>query len=117
MPRGDRTGPDGLGPMTGRAAGYCAGSNVPGYMNPAGGRMGANVRYGRGLAWRRGHGGGRGYGRGYFPPVQPAPYPPAPNTTITPQQEQEYLREDAKYLEQQLAQINKRLDELEKQEG
>jgi len=25
MPRGDGTGPWGLGPMTGRAAGYCAG--------------------------------------------------------------------------------------------
>jgi len=36
MPGGDRTGPAGMGPMTGRAAGYCAGYNVPGYMNPAG---------------------------------------------------------------------------------
>jgi len=34
MPRGDRTGPAGMGPMTGRAAGYCAGYNVPGFINP-----------------------------------------------------------------------------------
>ena len=34
MPRGDRTGPWGLGPRTGRAAGYCSGYPVPGYMNP-----------------------------------------------------------------------------------
>lgn len=34
MPRGDRTGPWGNGPKTGRAAGYCAGSPVPGYANP-----------------------------------------------------------------------------------
>ena len=34
MPWGDGTGPWGLGPMTGRAAGYCAGYNVPGYANP-----------------------------------------------------------------------------------
>ena len=34
MPGGDRTGPAGMGPMTGRAAGYCAGYPVPGYMNP-----------------------------------------------------------------------------------
>ncbi|NIW15542.1 MAG: hypothetical protein GWN31_16790, partial [Candidatus Thorarchaeota archaeon] len=33
MPRGDRTGPWGLGPRTGRAAGYCAGYPVPGFMN------------------------------------------------------------------------------------
>ena len=30
MPAGDRTGPEGFGPMTGRAAGYCAGFEVPG---------------------------------------------------------------------------------------
>jgi len=34
MPGGDRTGPAGMGPMTGRAAGYCAGYPVPGFMNP-----------------------------------------------------------------------------------
>lgn len=31
MPRGDGTGLAGLGPMTGRAAGYCVGNNVPGF--------------------------------------------------------------------------------------
>jgi len=34
MPGGDRTGPMGLGPMTGRAAGYCVDNNVPGFTNP-----------------------------------------------------------------------------------
>jgi len=38
MPRGDGTGPGGMGSMTGRAAGYCAGYPAPGYMNPVGGR-------------------------------------------------------------------------------
>jgi len=38
MPRGDGTGPAGMGPMTGRGAGYCAGYPVPGFMNPVGGR-------------------------------------------------------------------------------
>jgi len=37
MPRGDGTGPMGMGPMTGRAAGCCAGYPVPGFMNPYGG--------------------------------------------------------------------------------
>lgn len=46
MPGGDRTGPAGYGPLTGRGLGYCAGYSVPGFMNrPA---------YGRGLAHRRG---------------------------------------------------------------
>lgn len=33
MPRGNGTGPNGMGPMTGRAAGYCAGYNVAGFAN------------------------------------------------------------------------------------
>jgi hypothetical protein len=56
MPWGDRTGPWGLGPMTGRAAGYCAGYPVPGYMNPIPG-FGWGFGFGRG--W------GRGFGRGF----------------------------------------------------
>lgn len=52
MPRGDRTGPEGMGPMTGRGAGYCAGNAVPGFNNPGVGRGGFI-------------GGGRGRGRGF----------------------------------------------------
>ncbi|MBN2563282.1 MAG: DUF5320 domain-containing protein [Phycisphaerae bacterium] len=37
MPAGDGTGPVGLGPMTGRGAGYCVGFPFPGYMNAMGG--------------------------------------------------------------------------------
>ena len=81
MPFGDGTGPAGAGPMTGRAAGFCAGYPVPGYMNSAVGRAGfygsgapAVVPYGAGYgmfyggrvnSWlRRGFGRGRGWGRG-----------------------------------------------------
>ena len=47
MPGGDGTGPGGMGPMTGRAAGYCAGYPVPGYMNPIpGGGFLPRVGYG-----------------------------------------------------------------------
>lgn len=38
MPLGDGTGPLGLGPMTGRAAGFCAGFGRPGFTNPIPGR-------------------------------------------------------------------------------
>jgi len=31
MPRGDRTGPEGKGPKTGRRRGFCAGPDEPGY--------------------------------------------------------------------------------------
>ena len=57
MPRGDRTGPMGMGPMTGRGLGYCAGYNAPGYMNAVGGR-------GWGMGFGRGWGGG-GWGGGW----------------------------------------------------
>lgn len=67
MPGGDRTGPRGAGPMTGRAAGYCAGHGMPGFMNPQFGRGygGWAGAYGRGgFGGGRGRGFGRGFGRG-----------------------------------------------------
>jgi hypothetical protein len=60
MPFGDGTGPQGMGPMTGRGAGYCAGSGFPRFANFAQGRgwFGFNRGFGRGT--------GRGRGRGIF---------------------------------------------------
>ncbi len=46
MPRGEGTGPMGLGWMTGRGAGFCAGFIVPGNANP--------IRVGCGFGGRRG---------------------------------------------------------------
>lgn len=44
MPAGNRTGPNGLGPMTGRGAGFCAGNDKPGYLSPGvGGGRGAYI--------------------------------------------------------------------------
>ena len=76
MPAGDGTGPTGLGPMTGRAVGYCAGYPVPGYANPIPGRgfpgrLFAPAYYGPSpysYAPRR-----YGYGAGYSP-VWPRPF-------------------------------------------
>ncbi len=62
MPGGDRTGPLGLGPRTGRGMGYCSGYNRPGFMNRWFGRFGFG-RFGRGFS--RGRGFGRGFGRGW----------------------------------------------------
>lgn len=69
MPRGDGTGPMGMGPMTGRAAGYCTGSGVPGFANPVP-RQGLGFRRGygsfaRGAGFGRGGGFGRGFSRGF----------------------------------------------------
>ncbi|MBA7542667.1 hypothetical protein ES705_34991 [subsurface metagenome] len=123
MPRGDGTGPGGLGPMTGRAAGYCAGYSVPGFMNPSGGRLGLGFGYGRGYGRGFGRGMGRGYGRGFVPGyVNPIPYNPPVygggyyQSPVDPKQEIGILNEDANALKEQLDSINKRIEELEKSE-
>jgi len=111
MPLGDGTGPAGLGPMTGRAAGYCAGYSVPGYMNPIPGRG----YWGRGLrggfvptygAVPYGMYGMSGY-PGYYP--YGAPVPP----TITKEQELDALKSQAEYFENTLKGIQERIEELQ----
>ena len=62
MPRGDGTGPAGVGPMTGRGMGRCAGYPAPGYANRAGGRGF------RGWPGGRGRGRGRGARNAFFGP-------------------------------------------------
>lgn len=46
MPGGDKTGPLGAGPLTGRGAGFCRGNSVAGYANRIG--RGGGTRGGRG---------------------------------------------------------------------
>ena len=91
MPRGDGTGPAGQGPMTGRRMGYCAGFNVPGFMN---------FGFGRGF----GRGFDRGFGRFFQPVMQPQ--------TITEAEEKEILQDELKALKREIDEIQKRLKEL-----
>lgn len=108
MPAGDGTGPMGLGQMTGRGGGYCAGFSEPGYLNPIPGR-----------GWRmgRGRGRGRGWGYGYYamgvPGVPPA-YGVAPAyAPLSDKLEMRTLRSQAEHLEGTLDEIRKRIAELE----
>ncbi|WP_052880840.1 DUF5320 domain-containing protein [Kiritimatiella glycovorans] len=120
MPGGDGTGPAGMGPMTGRAAGYCAGYGVPGYANPVPGRGFGFGRgrggFGRGLGF--GFRGGRGRG-GYGPQPYAAPaYPPAGapypyGAAPAPEQELEALKGQAGSLQEALEDIRKRIADLE----
>ena len=115
MPGGDRTGPAGMGPMTGRAAGYCAGYSVPGYMNPVYGRggFGFGRGMGRGGGWGRGFGRGLGWGLGAYPYGSPYPAVPAPyGTSATPQQEADMLKEQAKAMQEEIKAINQRIKDL-----
>ena len=115
MPWGDRTGPAGAGPMTGRGLGYCAGYPHPGYAVPGGGGR----SYGRGAGWG-GRGGGRGYRNQFYATGLPgwaragyAPNPPGYYEPPTPEQEREALSQAAEELKAELGEIEKRLKNLE----
>ena len=104
MPRGDRTGPRGMGSMSGRGMGFCNGYGQPGFMSSGYGGGG-----GRGFGG--GFGGGRyGQGRGFqggYAPYQAAPGFIPPTT---------YSKETEKgYLENEIANIKNHLSALEEQ--
>ncbi|MBN1854842.1 MAG: DUF5320 domain-containing protein [Pirellulales bacterium] len=107
--------------MTGRAAGYCAGYTVPGFMNPVPG----------GFFWDRGCGGGRGWRNWFYATGSPgwqraglgllgvggvytAPFAwPFVSAIISTEQKRELLKRQMEYLTSTLGDIKKRLDELE----
>lgn len=99
MPRGDGTGPAGMGPRTGKGLGPCSGYTTPGYTNPGGGRGWRNRFYATGLP---------GWVRAGFNPAQGAP--------LAPEQEATALKSQAQGLRATLAQIEKRLQEIEGRE-
>ena len=100
MPRGDGTGPMGMGPVTGRGAGFCAGFTAPGHANSAGG-------FGRGRGFRRMfcatglprwvHCGNQNEKGAYF---------------ASDADEKEFLKNQAKFLESRLDSIKKRLEKF-----
>ena len=100
MPQGDRTGPNGMGPMTGRAMGFCAGFNAPGFINPGFGR-GRGLGRGRGFAWRA---------RAF----QAAPIQQIQSTVITEKQEKQFLEQELNALKEEMNEIEKRLKEIKK---
>ena len=89
----------GAGPMTGRAAGFCAGNTAPGYANFGGGR-------GRGMGFGRGGGFGRGFGRGWIAPGAATVAPTGP-------QELAVLKQQAQQLQADMDLIQGRIQELE----
>ena len=109
MPRGDGTGPMGMGPMTGRGMGYCAGFGNPGYA--AGG-------FGRGM------GRGRGFRRMFYMTGMPGwarygayPYGFQPYSgPVSAVDEGEALKSQAAFLEKQLNQVREQLNNLKKTE-
>jgi len=102
MPRGNGMGPMGMGPQTGRAAGFCAGNGQPGFMKGAGG-------------------GARGMGRGcrnmFIATGLPGWMRAGGNTVPAPamgkEASKEALKNYAATLQSELDLANKRLSEIE----
>lgn len=122
MPGGDRTGPMGVGPMTGRGMGYCAGFAVPGFMNRpgwlgfvrgwfsrGGGRGWRHWFRATGLTgWQRAWMGWPAWGAaGGTPAVFPA--------HLSPEQELEILNQQAENLAAALQEIRTRIDQLHRE--
>ena len=122
MPGGNRTGPRGQGPMTGRGLGYCTGYDSPGFT--------ADQGYGFGRGYGRfGRGRGRGYVRAgyidpYFTPYRPIGSYYAPRIPVSPpvdqltmlKQEKNYLDSELKEIGSALEDISKKIEELERKE-
>jgi len=130
MPGGDRTGPAGMGPMTGRGTGYCAGYPATGYPGFAfgsgfgagrgGGRGRRNWFYATGLnGWQRSAYGDPRYGGTvpyrYQTNTGTVPYNAPYGQAVTKQQELDALKGQAEYLEDSLEGIKARMEELEKE--
>ena len=117
MPRGDRSGPNGMGPMTGRGAGFCNGFNAPGYIS-GGVAGGYGMGAGRGARGRRnGFGAGYGAGRGYG--IGAVPYnaaPPAPITGYSKEAEKGYIENEVSLLKDQLKALEGRLADMQDDE-
>ena len=117
MPRGDRTGPLGLGPRTGRGMGYCSGFGAPGYLNRGPGRgLGFGAGLGRGFGrWLGGH------CRWFFGPwlanwwgaPNPAGYGAAP---LDETQERAILENEVRNLKAHLKRLEAQLARYEQEE-
>ena len=125
MPGGDRTGPSGAGPMTGRAEGYCAGVSVPGSVGPGRrGGSGGGGRGGRHGRRRRFYATGQALGQQVAaaqPDVSPlsgtatpvAATTPADTTTTTDLGEGNTIQNQVEQLATALEDAQKRIAELE----
>ncbi|RKZ11843.1 hypothetical protein DRQ32_05010 [bacterium] len=116
MAGGDKRGPQGAGPMTGRGLGHCAGYEAPGYEADAAEARGrgigrghgrgrrARMGFGRGLGGIRGFSRGRGHQFGWDQDGYPDEAPRSASTDSLTE-----LAADVTRLREQLAAMEKRL--------
>ena len=104
MPYGDRKGPAGFGPRTGRGLGFCNNYDSPGFTNRFSGGMGLGRGYGNNF---RG-GGGRMQGQRFQESWgQPSVY-------NQPIDEKTFLNNEIEVLNKNLETMKKRLEEIDK---
>jgi len=99
MPNGNRTGPNGQGPMTGRVKGYCGGFGAPGYAGQHSGRC----NRGRGLGLKK----GLGRGMSAFCPQD------VTASSIDPNQQCQILKAQAQSLSETLESIKSQIEQIE----
>ena len=99
MPGGDGTGPMGMGSMTGRGMGYCAGSPAAGFAGRGGG-------FGRG--------GGRGWRRMYYATGLPGGMRFNAPQAVPADAEKQMLEQRQKALQDELEFVRERLGVVEK---
>jgi hypothetical protein len=118
MPGRNGRGPMGMGPKSGRGAGYCGGVGAPGYVNAGPGRE-TGVGTGRGFGFMgRGQGGGRHGWRHFFnatglPGWMRFGQEAAPNQKPNPELEKQALQNHAQALQSELDAVNQRLSTME----
>ena len=101
MPRGDRTGPQGEGPLTGRGYGDC---------RPRGGFYGRGRSFGQGQGIGQGQGFGRGRGFGFQGNAGcEFGYDPL---TLTKAEQKKILEEEKIEIQEELKRIDEKLKEL-----
>jgi hypothetical protein len=109
MPGGDRTGPQGEGPRTGRGLGYCADNDQPGYATP---------QQGRGFGFRRGGWGNR-RSRGWWNRSNAGFWPGRGRGGIgiipdAQDQDIDSLKAQLQELQNSIKEVQNRLDQFEK---
>jgi hypothetical protein len=102
LPRGNKMGPMGFGPRSGRGAGFCAGYPAPGYLNPG-------PRRGRAF-WHRGWGWCHHPVPGHSMPYYPGYCVSQPN----PDDERAILEDQAKMLQAEIDALKTDLKEIER---
>ena len=102
-----------MGSMTGRAAGFCAGYNMPGYLNKGGGR-GCGMGFGRrnNIGGFGRQGGGLGRRNRFLAGALSGGAWANPD----PDAEKQVLQSQVEFLQTEMDAIRKRLDELKAKE-